>query len=111
MYSVSDIFLGAGLMGDIYTLLKLYKERGKAVLCPIHDPQGASFRQLDLPYDGQGFHQATKGLDIRQQIVAGLGIHFHGDRLGQIQTENTQNGFGVYHMAAGAKIDIVRILD
>ena len=38
-----------------------------------------------------------------------IGIYLQRDRFGKIQTENAQNGFSVYHMAADAKVDVVGV--
>ena len=63
---------------------------------------------MEFALRGQG-SSGHEGLDIRQQIVAGFRVDLHGDGLGQIQAEDTQDRFCIYHMAACAKVHIVRI--
>jgi hypothetical protein len=50
-----------------------------------------------------------KGLDLFHQIIAVVGIDFHGNRLGQIQAEDTEDRLGVNYMTAGAKINVIRM--
>ena len=51
-----------------------------------------------------------KGLELLDQIVAMIGVNFQGDRLGEIQAEDTQDGLAVNYVAANAQVDIIRIL-
>ena len=48
-------------------------------------------------------------LDVLHEIIAGVGVHFHHDGLGQVQAEDAQNGLGVYHMTAGAQVYVIGI--
>jgi len=66
------------------------------------------------PHDGAGprreFRSADdEGLELFDQVVAMIGINFQGDRLGEIQAEDAQDGLTVYDMAADAQVDIVGI--
>ena len=38
-----------------------------------------------------------------------VGVHLQGDRLGQVQAENAQDGLAVHHMAAHAQVDVIGV--
>ena len=51
-----------------------------------------------------------EGLELFDQIVAMIGINFQGDRLGQIQAEDTQDGLTINNVTADAQVQIVGVL-
>ena len=51
-----------------------------------------------------------EGLYILEQIVARIVIHFHGDRLAQVEAEYAKYRLGIHDVTARAQIDVVRIL-
>ena len=48
-------------------------------------------------------------LNIGDQIITIITVDIQRDGLGKIQREDTQNGLGVYHMAASAQVHVIRI--
>ena len=50
-----------------------------------------------------------EGLDLVEQIFAIVAVDLHGDGLGPIQGEDTQDGLGVNHVAAGAQVHVVGV--
>ena len=50
-----------------------------------------------------------EGLDVVHQVLAVVRVHFQGDRLAQVQAEDTQNRLGIHHVTTRPQIHIVRI--
>ena len=51
-----------------------------------------------------------EGLELFDQIVAMIGVNFQGDRLGQIQAEDTQDGLTIYNVTANTQVQIIGVL-
>ena len=58
-----------------------------------------------------GFIRSTdnEGLEFFHQIIAVVGIDLQRDGLGQIQTENAQDGLPIHDMTADPQVDIIGI--